>query len=152
MKMEHSKSHYKTLGLMLIVHFFAMFALMYSMTHSFDDVYANVNQAYMAALMVAPMAITMLFLMPSMYQNKKLNYVVYGTSGLALLIFFAFVQAQTTVNDKQFLRSMIPHHSGAILMCEKASISDPQVVKLCGEIIESQKREISEMRTILERL
>jgi uncharacterized protein (DUF305 family) len=31
------------------------------------------------------------------------------------------------VGDKQFLRSMIPHHAGAILMCEKASIKDAEI-------------------------
>jgi uncharacterized protein (DUF305 family) len=46
---------------------------------------------------------------------------------------------------------MIPHHSGAILMCERAKISDPQVKNLCREIIESQKREIDEMKAILAR-
>lgn len=152
MKMEHTKSNYRNLALMIGIHFLAMFALMYSMTHSFEDVYFNLNQVYMVAIMVAPMAITMLWLMPSMYKNKRLNIFFLGGSVLALVLFFAFIQGQTLVNDKQFLRSMIPHHSGAVLMCEKASISDPQIVKLCNDIIESQKKEIDEMRQILSRL
>jgi uncharacterized protein (DUF305 family) len=47
---------------------------------------------------------------------------------------------------------MIPHHSGAILMCEEASIRDPEVVALCGRIIKSQSTEIDEMEAILKRL
>jgi len=137
---------------MLLIHFFAMFALMYSMTHSFNDVFINLNQAYMAAIMVAPMTFTMLLFMPSMYPDKKRNYIFYASSGFGLILFFAFIQTQALIDDKQFLRSMIPHHSGAVLMCNKASISDPEIVKLCGQIIESQKREIDQMKKILNRL
>jgi uncharacterized protein (DUF305 family) len=46
---------------------------------------------------------------------------------------------------------MIPHHSGAILMCREAKLQDPEILRLCGEIIESQRREIAEMNRILER-
>jgi uncharacterized protein (DUF305 family) len=47
---------------------------------------------------------------------------------------------------------MIPHHSGAILMCEQASIQDPEIQALCAAIIESQQKEIKQMETILQRL
>ncbi len=34
---------------------------------------------------------------------------------------------QAGIGDKEFLRSMIPHHSGAILMCEQATLTDPEM-------------------------
>ena len=46
---------------------------------------------------------------------------------------------------------MIPHHSGAILMCREASLTDPEIVALCGQIQRSQRAEIEQMRQILER-
>lgn len=46
---------------------------------------------------------------------------------------------------------MIPHHSGAILMCEQASLSDAEILKLCGQIIRSQTAEIDQMKSILAR-
>lgn len=46
---------------------------------------------------------------------------------------------------------MIPHHSSAILMGREASVTDPEIAKLCGEITCSQEAEIDEMRAILER-
>jgi len=46
---------------------------------------------------------------------------------------------------------MIPHHSGAILMCEQASIRDPELKSLCGNIITSQKQEIDQMKAMLAR-
>jgi len=58
---------------------------------------------------------------------------------------------QLLIGDTQFLRSMIPHHSGAILMCERGKISDPEINTLCGQIIQSQKQEIDQMKQILTR-
>ena len=46
---------------------------------------------------------------------------------------------------------MIPHHSGAILMCQQASLTDPEVLGLCEEIVSSQEREIAQMKAILAR-
>ena len=46
---------------------------------------------------------------------------------------------------------MIPHHSGAILMCEQAKLTDPEVRDLCRGIIAGQKAEIDQMKQILER-
>jgi len=47
---------------------------------------------------------------------------------------------------------MIPHHSGAILMCEQANISDPEIISLCEQIVESQVEEINQMEAILGRM
>lgn len=63
-----------------------------------------------------------------------------------------FIRQQAAISDKQFLRSMIPHHASAILMCEQASISDPEIKQLCEEIISSQQREIDQMQAKLDEL
>ena len=44
-----------------------------------------------------------------------------------------------------WMKAMIPHHSIAILTSERAQISDPRVRKLADEIVDAQRREISEM-------
>ncbi len=46
---------------------------------------------------------------------------------------------------------MIPHHSRAILVCQEASITDPEIEQLCSEIVEAQEREIAQMKEILKR-
>jgi uncharacterized protein (DUF305 family) len=46
---------------------------------------------------------------------------------------------------------MIPHHSGAILMCEEASLTDPEIIGLCKQIVESQEQEIAKMQALLAR-
>ena len=74
------------------------------------------------------------------------------TGGLLVAFAAKYNEANSTVGDKQFLKSMIPHHSGAILMCRQAQIKDPEITKLCGDIVKSQREEISKMRAILNRL
>lgn len=71
---------------------------------------------------------------------------------LLLIGFFVLIRQQVAVGDKQFLKSMIPHHAGAILMCEEANITDPEIKKLCEEIKLSQQREIDQMKTKLNEL
>ena len=56
-----------------------------------------------------------------------------------------------TARRREFLRSMIPHHSSAILMCRQAPIRDPQIRRLCASIITGQQREIDQMNAILAR-
>ena len=50
------------------------------------------------------------------------------------------------------MKAMIPHHSIAILTSERAQISDPRVRELADEIIEAQRREISEMERLITNL
>jgi uncharacterized protein (DUF305 family) len=87
-----------------------------------------------------------------MYPRKKLNRAIAGAGAVALAAFWLVLRQQTAISDTQFLRSMIPHHAGAILMCEKAALKDAQIVRLCGNIVSGQQAEIDEMKAILARL
>ena len=146
------KQHYGHLGIMTVLSFIAMFILMYAMVDRFANVYPNVNQFYMAGLMAAPMVIIELMVMRGMYPDMKMNLVFSGVAVIALVLFFAGIRAQAAVGDVQFIKSMIPHHSGAILMCDRAPITDAELRKLCGEITKGQQQEIDQMKQILARL
>lgn len=61
------------------------------------------------------------------------------------------MRTQAAIDDEEFLKSMIPHHSGAVLMCREAELSDPEIVALCDQIVASQEREIAQMKSILAR-
>ena len=146
---QGDQRHYLRLVAMVVMSFTSMYVLMYSMASSFADVYNSLNQVYMAGLMTAPMVVIELLLMSSMYKNRTLNAIVIAASCVAGIAFFLFIRQQTAIADRQFLRSMIPHHSGAILMCEDAALQDQRIKDLCKEIIASQRREIDQMRALL---
>lgn len=144
--------HYKHFALMIGLSYVAMYILMYAMVNSFSSVFNNINQVYMAGLMAAPMAVIEIVVMRGMYPNKRLNAVIAVASVLLMGLFYLGIRQQLGVGDRQFVRSMVPHHSGAILMCNEANLSDPELKALCAEIIEGQASEINQMKKILERL
>ena len=137
---------------MTVLSFISMYIFMYAMVDKFDNVFSSYNQVYMAGLMTAPMVIIEIFLMGEMYENKNANRMIVAVSMLALGAFFVMIRQQTAVADKQFLRSMIQHHAGAILMCENASITDAEVKELCKDIISGQQSEINKMKAKLNAL
>jgi len=149
---QHQAHAYASLLLMSALHFAAMYALMYAMVNSVANVYPNLNQFYMAGIMTSPMVILELLLMGSMYENKRVNAVIAAVGGIVLVGFFLFIRNQTAIGDAEFLRSMIPHHASAILMCEKAPIEDAEIKQLCANIISSQQAEIEQMKIKLAQL
>jgi hypothetical protein len=137
---------------MAAIHFVLMYVLMYAMVDRLENVLPNLNQFYMAAIMTSPMLILEVLLMGGMYENKRAIRIIAGVSVVALVVFFVFIRQQTAIGDGEFLRSMIPHHAGAILMCEEAPIQDSEIIALCDDIIASQQAEIAQMKAILERV
>ncbi len=106
----------------------------------------------MTGMMVLPMISLMLVMMKHMYPNQKLNRILHVFSVVAFIALFAFERQQAFIGDTQFVKSMIPHHSGAVLMCEKADIKDEEIKTLCAEIVKGQTQEIEQMKNILARL
>lgn len=137
---------------MAMLSFTAMYALMYAMVDVFGNVYPNFSQFYMAGLMTSPMVLIELLIMKGIYQNKKLNLWIIGLGIFVLVLFLMGVRQQVAINDEQFLKSMIPHHGAAILMCNKAPIADPEIKELCRNIISGQQAEIDFMKAKLKTL
>ena len=151
--MQHHKSapkrqYLRLLG-MVVLSFIAMYFLMYAMVNRLENVVPNLNEFYMAGLMAMPMLVIELVLMGSMYKNKQLNLVLIAVGVVAGALFWMLIRQQTGITDRQFLKSMIPHHAGAILMCEQSKSHDPQILQLCSEIISSQRSEIAQMKSML---
>jgi hypothetical protein len=149
---KHGHMHYLHLGIMAVLSFISMYILMYAMVDRFANVYPSFNQFYMAGLMTAPMMVIELALMGAMYENKKLNAIIIVVSVLAGIAFFTGIRQQTAIGDEQFLKSMIPHHASALLMCEKTSVQDAEIQGLCKTILSGQQAEIDQMKAILTRL
>jgi len=129
-----------------------MFGLMYLNTYSLDHVFFSETRAYMALYMGAAMAIVMLLFMLGMYQNSAVNVAIFIGSGVVFAVSLWLVRSQATVKDVAWMKAMIPHHSIAILTSERANISDPRVRKLADGIIEAQRREIAEMKALIQEL
>lgn len=148
---SQQKAAYWSLGLQTVVSGVIMYLVMFVMIDGLDSFYNNLNMLYMTLMMVAPMVVLMILAMRHMFPSKAVNIALITASLIAFFGSFALIRTQTTIGDTAFLRSMIPHHSGAILMCREARLSDPEVVRLCKSIEQSQRQEIDEMKAILAR-
>jgi len=129
-----------------------MFGLMYLNTYALDHVFFSETRAYMALVMGATMAVIMLAFMLKMYGNRAVNIGIFVGSIVLFCGAVWLVRSQETVEDVSWMKAMIPHHSIAILTSERAHISDPRVRKLADGIIEAQRREIDEMKALIEDL
>lgn len=129
-----------------------MYVVMFTMIDGLGDFRNNLNMVYMAVTMWAPMGIFMLATMPGMYPNRRANLALYVLFAALTAVSFWATRAQALIDDRQFIASMIPHHSGAILMCREANLSDPELVTLCGEITQAQREEIEQMEGIVARI
>ena len=144
-------SAYKSLGIQTIIGGAIMYLVMFVMIDRLSSFYNNLNMVYMTLMMVAPMVVLMILAMRDMFPSKAWNTALLIGSVAAFAGSFALIRTQTTIGDTAFLRSMIPHHSGAILMCEQANLENPALVTLCDGVIKSQREEIAQMKAMLAR-
>ncbi len=134
---------------MLLLSFISMYILMYVMVDITGNAYANINEFYMAGLMTSATLLIEVSVMEEMYKARVAR--ISKIAGLiGLVLFFYLIRTQAGVGDKQFLESMIPHHASALLMCQQAKLDDPEIKKLCQNIMTGQQSEIDWMKNKLE--
>lgn len=129
-----------------------MFGLMYLNTYAFSHVFFSQTRAWMALLMGATMAVVMLSFMWAMYARRGVNAAILAAAVLVFGGSLWLVRSQETVDDISYMQAMIPHHSIAILTSQRAHIRDPRVRELADGILATQRREIAEMRHLIEAL
>ena len=134
---------------MIVTSTVVMYGLMYLNSYALDHVFFSETRLYMALYMGAVMAVIMLGFMLSMYDNKTLNMVIVAGSVVVFAVGLTLLRSQATVEDKSWMRAMIPHHSIVILTSERANLSDPRVKSLAEDIIKAQRKEIAEMKALI---
>ena len=143
---------YTRFGAMIATSTVVMLGLMYLKTYQLDHVFFSETRTYMALVMGASMAVIMLAFMLKMYSNRRINIGIFVGSAAVFSLALWLVRSQATIEDVSYMKAMIPHHSIAILTSERAHISDPRVRKLADQIIESQRKEILEMKALIKDL
>lgn len=150
--MKPMENAYVSLAIQSLLSGIVMYLVMFVMIDTASSFYNNLNMFYMTLMMVAPMVVLMILAMMHMFPSKQANIILIAVAIVAFFGSFALIRTQTTIGNTAFVRSMVPHHSGAILMCQKASLTDAELKSLCGGIIKSQQQEIDQMKRILVRL
>lgn len=143
---------YQKFAITMVLSFIVMYLIMFLNIVEAHHFYISITRVYMAILMVSCMAVVMLLMMGKMYPNKKLNSLIIIAAVIVFALTLAGLRTQTPVGDVQYMKAMIPHHSSAIMVSENANIKDPEVRKLADGIIEAQKKEIAQMKAIIQRM
>jgi hypothetical protein len=138
------------LAAMVTVSTCVMFFLMYQLIYSLDHATFSVNRLIASLVMGCVMVVVMLGFMWGMYQGMGAKSAVLAVAVAAGVLLLTLNRSQALIGDVSFMKAMIPHHSIAINNSRKATISDPRVRMLADEIIESQVREIAEMKLLIE--
>jgi hypothetical protein len=105
-----------------------------------DDFRFSVNDIYMTAFMTGSM-----FFFMGLF-TLHLRYILFGIilSGIS----FIFIRKQLFINEIQYLRGMIPHHSMAVMMSKRLEKKPNTIQYLLDQIIQSQEKEIIIMKDL----
>jgi hypothetical protein len=123
--------------------FFAGYAsTMNNWIDNWDDFRFSINDFYMVGLMTGWM-----FFFMGLF-TLQFGKTMFGLVGV--IIFFALIRTQTFVNEIQYLKGMIPHHSMAILMSKRLEKKPNSIQHLLDQIIQTQQKEIIIMKQYLE--
>ncbi|GGA43376.1 DUF305 domain-containing protein [Pelagibacterium lentulum] len=145
-------SKYLRFAAMIATSTVMMYGLMYLNTYAFEHVYWSETRAYMALIMGATMTIVMMVFMMGMYDRKGINAAIFAAAAITFAGSLYMVRSQASVDQVDWMKAMIPHHSIAILTSERAELTDPRVRELADEIIEAQRSEIDQMKTLIAEL
>lgn len=137
---------YGRFALMILTSTTVMFLLTYTNVDVAGHIRWSEERFYMAMLMGAAMAIVMLgFMWGMMYRSLRNNLAVVALALVVGAVSLWLSRSQSLVDDQDYMRGMIPHHSIAILTSERAGIEDVRVRDLADEIIRTQRDEIAAM-------
>ena len=106
-----------------------------------DDFRFSLNDLYMVGLMTG----WMLFFMGLF--TLRLRICIVGL--LLTILFFVFIRKQWFINEIQYLKGMIPHHSMAIMMSKRLEKKPNSIQHLLDQIIQTQQKEIIIMKSYL---
>lgn len=119
------------------------------LAYRFKDLYFSLTLFYGGLLMASNMV----------WSHEIVHYLSMGMFDKKLFLFgiilsviiVMIMRKQILVNDKQWLRRMIPHHSTALTTSNQImkKTKDKKIKKLANEIIETQEREIKLMKDMI---
>ena len=126
-----------------------LFNPMTVLAYRFTDLYISQTLFYGGLLMASNM----------MWAHEIVHYLSMGhfnilifSIGIILSVGVSILlRQQLLVDDKQWLRRMIPHHSTALTTTHKiyTRTNNPRIRELATEIIEAQEKEIQLMKSML---
>lgn len=131
-----------------ILHYYVMPPIMLNKVNYFTN---NIGKAYVATLMALFMVTIAVIMHDHQYHVFSINWYVILFALLSLFIYL--YRKQIAVNDKQYIESMIEHHSMALLTSEEIlkKTDNYDVAKIAKNIIQTQTDELRIMSDFLKK-
>jgi len=128
------------------------FVMSYIMVDKFKNIENSTGKIYISLIMSNLMCIAELIMHD--VHNMIFSKYYYLFFVLFLIIVYLLYRFQFGVNDKNYIKEMIEHHSMAILTSGEIlkKTKDPMVKSLAENIVISQNKEIENMNKLLEEL
>ena len=126
-----------------------LFNPMNILTYKINHLHFSLTLFYGALLMASNMiwAHEIIHFLSMKHFNTRVFFI-----GVLLSVFTSFsLRKQLFVNDKQWLKRMISHHSTALTTSHNIlnKTNNPNIKKLANDIIETQEKEIKLMKSML---
>ena len=146
MKMNLFSSVIFMIFISFIIQYFIMSVIM---VKDINNINNSLGKLYISFFMAILMGLTEV-VMEDFFSNM-ISWNYYFVLLLLLSISYLFYTMQIGINDKEYLKEMIEHHSMALLTSEEINkkTSNYKVKKLSNDIISSQSQEIDYMKNLL---
>ena len=127
-----------------------LFNPMNMLAYRFNDLYVSLTLFYGGLLMASNMIWS--HELVHYFSMGHFNIEIFFVGIILSIVCVILLRSQFLVNDKEWLKRMISHHSTALTTSEKIAKNnlDPQLNRLTTDIINQQKTEISLMKKMLE--
>ena len=139
-----------SLWFMMICSFIIQLTVMSGiMTNSYKNITFSIGKFYMSVIMAVLMGLLEVLMFD--IHMKSISYIYYLSLFFVLVIFIYLYRNQFYVDDKEYLKEMIEHHSMALLTSEEIlqNSHSERVKKLAENIISTQEKEIEYMRQLI---
>ncbi len=138
---SHSMMLYMFIGMFLIQYIIMGFI----MTDRLDNINHSTGKIYMSIIMGLFMVLLDMLLGPMF--NVQHFTIMFGLT----LVFIYLYRIQFGVDDKNYIREMIEHHSMALLTSKNIleKTKNPAVINFASKILVGQENEIADMRYLL---
>ena len=126
-----------------------LFNPMNMLAYRFDDLYLSLTLFYGGLIMASNMIWAHEII--HFIHHGKMSYIIFGIGILLTIVTTLIIRSQLFVDDNQWLRRMISHHSTALTTSHKIKekTQNIELKKLAEDIIDTQEREISQMKRLL---
>ena len=126
-----------------------LFNPMNMLAYRFDDLYLSLTLFYGGLIMASNMIWSHEII--HFIHHGKMSYIIFGIGILLTIVTTLLIRSQLFVDDNQWLRRMISHHSTALTTSHKIKekTQNIELKKLAEDIIDTQEREISQMKRLL---